>query len=350
MKKVSCIVLSIALCFLLAACGSTDDHSGEAKTPSGSSIMNGRDYESVVSDFEEHGFTNIKLEKIEDLITGWLTDDGEVERVTVGGDEDYSPDKWVPSDIEVVIYYHTFSDNGSDTSESEDTDNPTTESPTTGEKPVTTSIVMPYGSDDYCSEEWTLESLVAHLTDHGFTNITTVACDPDDDRYKLNIFEIYIATGLFSDDPWVAGETHKSDAEISIYYNEAPLLTIENCPDLVTVLTSKDMSYLTFANEYDGRYVEFDAYVSYHDTYDGGTSHIISVLGGNYDGVSEIGSPDSSVYSSVSIRIGDRTWGNDINTSVELGDAVRVSGKIDESWSEYYNELYVETLTLSRRQ
>jgi len=76
---------------------------GEAKTPSGSSIMKGSDYQSVADSFEEKGFTNVKLEKIEDLITGFLTKDGEVEQVSVGGDVDYSPDKWIAADTEVIV-------------------------------------------------------------------------------------------------------------------------------------------------------------------------------------------------------------------------------------------------------
>ena len=108
MRRMICLLLAGVLCMMLVACGDSSDHIGEAKTPSGSSVMEGRDYESVVESFEEKGFTNIRLEKIEDLVTGWLTDDGEVEKVTVGGDENYSPDKWIDANTEVVIYYHTF--------------------------------------------------------------------------------------------------------------------------------------------------------------------------------------------------------------------------------------------------
>lgn len=105
MRKFIFILLSSICCIIFVACG---DHTGEAKTPSGSSAMKGEDYESVVEKFEEEGFTNIKLEKIEDLITGWLTKDGEVEEVSVGGDFEYSPDEWVNADTEVIIRYHTF--------------------------------------------------------------------------------------------------------------------------------------------------------------------------------------------------------------------------------------------------
>jgi hypothetical protein len=102
------LLFLVLLCFLLCACDSASDHPGEAKTPSGSSVMAGRDYLEVLSTFTDKGFTNVKLEPIEDLITGWLTKDGEVEKVTVGDNENYSPDQWVPADSEVIIYYHTF--------------------------------------------------------------------------------------------------------------------------------------------------------------------------------------------------------------------------------------------------
>lgn len=95
-------------CIILISCGSSEKHDGEAKTPSSSSVMKGKNYENVVELFKENGFTNIKLEKIEDLITGWLTKEGEVEEVSVGGDFEYSSNKWVLDNTEVVIRYHAF--------------------------------------------------------------------------------------------------------------------------------------------------------------------------------------------------------------------------------------------------
>ena len=68
----------------------------------------GKDYQKVVDEFESSGFTNIKLEKLDDLVTGWLTKDGEVESVSVDGDTGYSADAWYPADVEVIITYHTF--------------------------------------------------------------------------------------------------------------------------------------------------------------------------------------------------------------------------------------------------
>lgn len=210
-------------------------------------------------------------------------------------------------------------------------------------------IVMPKSTSDYIGSEWTLETLTDHLKELGFTNIRPVPCEPDEENYQSNIFEMYIQTGWFSTDPWEAGERYSSDAEITIYYNEYPVLNIENCPDLFTVLTSKNIDYMSFANSYDGRYVEFEAYVTSHTTYDGGTSHIINVTGGDYDGTSELGHYDEEYYNGLVIRVGDRTWGNDIDKSVEEGENVIISGKIDASWSEYFKQLYVECQSLSKR-
>lgn len=55
------------------------------------------------------------------MITGWLTKDGEVKSVSVNGDEDYAPDRWYPNDVEVIISYHTFPEDESDDSKTEDT-------------------------------------------------------------------------------------------------------------------------------------------------------------------------------------------------------------------------------------
>ena len=106
MKKIISIFIACIIITLVGCAG--DSHEGEAKTPSGSSIQKGRDYQEVVNDFKEKGFKNIKTEKLEDLITGWMTKDGEVESVSVDGDKEYSPDVWYSNDVEVVITYHTF--------------------------------------------------------------------------------------------------------------------------------------------------------------------------------------------------------------------------------------------------
>jgi hypothetical protein len=210
-------------------------------------------------------------------------------------------------------------------------------------------IKMPNDASYYIGSEYSIETITEHFKELGFTNIRTVPCEPNDDNYRVLIRELIIQTGMFSDDPWQAGDAFSPDTEITIFYNEFPMLTIDNCPDLITVLTSKDLDYLSFCEKYDGRYVEFDAYVIGHLTYDGGTSHVIDVTGGDYDNKTEIDAYNPSTYAGLIIRIGDRTWGNHIDESVEVGDAVKVSGKIDASWAEYFKCLYIETITLKKR-
>ncbi len=109
MKKIISVLLACIMVMALVGCGgNSNKHEGEAKTPSGSRTQKGRDYNEVVDDFKSKGFKNIKTEKLEDLITGLMTKDGEVEDVSVGGDVDYSADEWISADAEVIIKYHTF--------------------------------------------------------------------------------------------------------------------------------------------------------------------------------------------------------------------------------------------------
>ena len=115
MRRCLSLLLAVLLCFSLMSCNPAD-HKGEAKTPSGLSIQKGRNFEEVVQNFEDHRFTNIITEPIEDLITGWITKDGEVEDVSVGGDVGYSADRWVPAETPILIRYHTFRSNPSDES------------------------------------------------------------------------------------------------------------------------------------------------------------------------------------------------------------------------------------------
>ena len=129
MKKIIVLLLTFILVFLLAACGTSDQHEGQAKTPSASSVQKGKDYQNVIRDFEEKGFTNIQTEVLYDLITGWLKKDGEVEAVSVEGDKDYKADVWYPNDVEVIVTYHTFSSNKPKTSADSTSENNLNEAP-----------------------------------------------------------------------------------------------------------------------------------------------------------------------------------------------------------------------------
>lgn len=69
-------------------------------------------YADVVRKFEEAGFINISTNIQYDIITGWITDDGEVESVTINGEQFESNEKFRP-DANIIITYHTYKKNRS---------------------------------------------------------------------------------------------------------------------------------------------------------------------------------------------------------------------------------------------
>lgn len=172
MKRFLSLLLVFIMCFTLVGCGTGEDHAGQAKTPSGSSVQKGRDYQDVIGDFEEHGFTNIQTEEIDDLITGWLTKEGEVEDVAVNGDTDYSADKWVDADSEVLIRYHVFpkddeTESAESTTEQNELGTPNTEPAEQTEPPEQTeSTEIPDSS-----------SFSIHYIDVGQADAALVECD-----------------------------------------------------------------------------------------------------------------------------------------------------------------------------
>lgn len=83
----------------------------KVKAPMSSDRAKGTNYKDVQTAFKNAGFTNVKTDVVYDLILGWFTEDGEVESVTVGGDEAYSTWSKYKVNTEVVITYHTFISN-----------------------------------------------------------------------------------------------------------------------------------------------------------------------------------------------------------------------------------------------
>ena len=57
---------------------------------------------------KEAGFKNIRTERLEDLITGLLTKENEVESVTINGSDDFKKGSVFDENTQVVIVYHTF--------------------------------------------------------------------------------------------------------------------------------------------------------------------------------------------------------------------------------------------------
>lgn len=122
--------------------------------------------------------------------------------------------------------------------------------------------------------------------------------------------------------------------------NSASVLTVSNCPDLEAVLFSKDASGKDFALNYDGCFVEFEACIFKNEKSSITLDRSITVTG-------EFNSEGEA--SGWVIMIGDRTWGANIDESVEKGDVVVIKGRVDAEWTDYYNCLYIEADSLTKK-
>ena len=78
--------------------------------PFSSNDLEGENFELVISDLENAGFSDIVTKTQADLITGFITKEGAVESVSINGDSDFDEDDIFPEDAKVVVVYHTFGD------------------------------------------------------------------------------------------------------------------------------------------------------------------------------------------------------------------------------------------------
>lgn len=80
-------------------------------SPLTSKEAKGMNYLDVINGFEKAGFVNVTTDVKYDIVTGWLTDDGEVKSVSINGDKKFDSDDEYRLDAEVVITYHTWKKN-----------------------------------------------------------------------------------------------------------------------------------------------------------------------------------------------------------------------------------------------
>lgn len=80
------------------------------RVPASASNLVGRNVHEVQDEFIAYGFTNIVLLPHKDLINGWLTKDGEIESVSINGEDDFGRKAKYLIDARIVIKYHTYRD------------------------------------------------------------------------------------------------------------------------------------------------------------------------------------------------------------------------------------------------
>lgn len=225
MIKRSILAFSLSL-FLAMISGCGDGKTDERiNMPSSSEEFEGVNYEDAVTKLQKAGFTNVETKILDDLVTGWLTKDGEVERVSVDGDTDFSEgSKYLP-DAKVVVTYHTFPEKSEDSG---------------GDKKDTTQVESDDAKDEQTDNNKVTES----------TNKEEVTSNP----------------------PEIEEDIPKEDQHAEEISAE-PTITIENNEDFANILTSGtevDERYPGFVESHKNEKIEFDGYIAYitpHSTY-----------------------------------------------------------------------------------
>lgn len=100
-KSTSTICFALLLAFLFSACGQKGP-----KVPASSADFAGKNYEDVILELKQAGFSNIETVVIEDLSSKSSISDGAVETVSIGDTENFQAgDTFSPQD-KIMVTYH----------------------------------------------------------------------------------------------------------------------------------------------------------------------------------------------------------------------------------------------------
>lgn len=92
----------------LAPTSESQPTDGQVKVSVAPKELKGKDCQEVLSTLKEMGFTNITQSPLGDLKKGWLYDEGEVKEVSIAGSTKFSVNDIFNSDVEIIIFYHSF--------------------------------------------------------------------------------------------------------------------------------------------------------------------------------------------------------------------------------------------------
>ena len=201
-------------------------------------------YSKVYEEFANAGFTNIILDPIYDL-TGdeWFTSDGDCEKILVDGKNNFKKGDLYPSNVEIIISYHTYTTNN--TPENSD------------------KITATMNGDDYVGVPYDI--VEADLKKMGFYNFEYKPMETENDGIENGSAYEVLTKGWLFDSNLKNGEKYDNDTTIIIKYyvvkEKIPNLTAENCPELDELLQLRDPGHsciADFARKYKGKVIEFD--------------------------------------------------------------------------------------------
>ena len=100
MKKIALVLLIGILCLSMVACGNP-------KITNSADGYIGTNYEDVVAELKDCGFTNIKTQEVQDLTSASDMQDGGVGEISVDGVTDFEEGTKFEADVPIIVTYHT---------------------------------------------------------------------------------------------------------------------------------------------------------------------------------------------------------------------------------------------------
>jgi len=181
------VIFFILFFGILGIIESTPDSDGNIRLPYVLSNFNEENYNDVISELEDAGFTNVKTIAKGDLILGWLNKEGEVASVTVGGTTEFDSSDRYPVDTEIIIEYHSFT-----TEDVNDDQTANVEDSKENDKETTTDTNQESETEEYIYTGQQYEVVDSYETGIGLTQfwVYTSKFDLSTEEYKLKAKEI----------------------------------------------------------------------------------------------------------------------------------------------------------------
>ena len=203
MEKLLRLMIIIAFCFALCACGNP-------KTTNSAEGYIGMNYKTVMEELTDAGFTNIQIIEVSDLTSDSELQDGDVSKVEIRGDSTFAEGSEFEAESLVTITYHTIK---------------------TLSIPISTSEIQEYNSIE----------ITTLFSDAGFTNVTTEEVyDLDPDLYDVE----------FENEVTVNGSAHFNKGDAVVF--DAEIKVICHRPyEKYTVKVVVDFVGNIFFNKYD---------------------------------------------------------------------------------------------------
>ncbi|NMD71526.1 DUF4839 domain-containing protein [Bacillus sp. DNRA2] len=285
MKKLLLFLCLMAAIIIISACSAEQEKM--LKVSKSSDEFVGENYKTVISQLEETGFTNIKTKVLDDLITGWLTKDGEIEKVEINGDTEFSANDSFQKNSKIVITYHTFPSEEERATKSTD------------------------------EKKKDIKSTDENKRDTQSTDEKKRETKSTDEKKKAT-----------------KSTDEKSSKTVEQSTNDTSILTVKNNEDLAALLSVKnenDPIIGKFAKKYVGRIIEFDGNIAnmmQHGNYK--TRYNILILAGDYNETTFSG--PNFQFENVGV-IDLNLTGSEIPDSIGAGQNLHITAEVVE-----YNE------------